>query len=117
MIDELGVDATTIARRAIAPDVVFANADEASALGLDGPVASALTIVKRGGVSAVVYQPGAAPAEVPAHDIADVVDTTGAGDAFAAGFLTHRAWRSDPAEACRAGHAAAAALLRARTAG
>ena len=117
VIDELGVDATRSLVEQSLPDVVFANADEAAAFGLDGPIASALTIVKRGGVSVVVHQPGAAPAEVPAHDIADVVDTTGAGDAFAAGFLTHRAWRSEPAEACRAGHAAAAALLRARAAG
>ena len=116
VIDALGVDATRSLIEQSRPDVVFANADEAAALEIDGPVASALTIVKRGGVSVVVHQPGRTAVEVSAQDIGHVVDTTGAGDAFAAGFLTHTAWRSDPTEACRAGHAAAAALLRARTA-
>ena len=45
----------------------------------------------------------------------DGVDTTGAGDAFAAGFLVHPEWRRDVAGACRAGNAAAATLLRSRT--
>jgi sugar/nucleoside kinase (ribokinase family) len=116
VIGALGVDAIRSLVEQSRPDVVFANADEAAALDIDGPVASALTIVKRGGVSVVVHQPGKTGVEVSAQDIGHVVDTTGAGDAFAAGFLTHGAWRSDPAEASRAGHAAAAALLRARTA-
>ena len=114
VIDSLGVDSTRSLVERSSVDVVFANADEAVSLGIDGPVASALTIVKRGGVSVVLHQPGTTAVEIPAHDIGHVGDTTGAGDAFAAGFLTHSAWRTEPAEACKAGHAAAAALLRGR---
>jgi sugar/nucleoside kinase (ribokinase family) len=43
-----------------------------------------------------------------------VVDTTGAGDAFAAGVLTHPKWRTDPEGACVAGHDAAAQVLSRR---
>jgi sugar/nucleoside kinase (ribokinase family) len=101
----------------LAPDVVFANADEAAMLAIDGPVGSALTVVKRGGRSALVHRPGSGSIEVAAADISSVVDTTGAGDAFAAGFLVHPEWRRDAEGACRAGHVAAATLLRARTGG
>jgi sugar/nucleoside kinase (ribokinase family) len=117
VIDALGVDRTRSLVEQSRPHVVFANADEAASLGIDGPVASAPTVVKRGGVSAVVHQPGMTAVEVPAHNVGHFVDTTGAGDAFAAGFLSHPAWPTQPAQACEAGHAAAAALLRGRTGG
>jgi sugar/nucleoside kinase (ribokinase family) len=98
------------------PAVVFANADEAAALEIDGPTAGALTIVKHGPGPAVVHRPGGAGAEVPAIEIADLDDTTGAGDAFAAGFLTSVSWATDPIAACASGHRAAAGLLRSRAA-
>ena len=41
-------------------------------------------------------------------------DTTGAGDAFAAGVLTDPGWRTDPIAACAAGHRSAAELLSSR---
>ena len=40
-----------------------------------------------------------------------VRDTTGAGDAFAGGFLAACAAGADPRDACIAGHTAAAAVL------
>ncbi len=64
---------------ALAPDVVFANEEENEIVG--GPVGRALWIVKLGGRGArfgAVERPARA---------ARVVDTTGAGDAFAAGWL------------------------------
>jgi sugar/nucleoside kinase (ribokinase family) len=64
---------------ALAPDVVFANEEENEIVG--GPVGRALWIVKLGGRGARF---GAD--ERPAR-AARVVDTTGAGDAFAAGWL------------------------------
>ena len=42
----------------------------------------------------------------------DVRDTTGAGDAFAGGFLACLADGGDPHDACLAGHIAAATVLR-----
>ena len=61
------------------PDVVFANEDEDEILG--GRIAGAAWILKRGaaGASFDDEEREALPA--------DVVDSTGAGDAFAAGWL------------------------------
>jgi sugar/nucleoside kinase (ribokinase family) len=79
-------------------DLVFANLDEARVLtGHDDPVdtARALTehcrqaVVKLGSGGALWLARGGEAVRVGACEIAegDVVDTTGAGDAFAAGFL------------------------------
>ncbi len=62
----------------LAPDLIFASEREAVALG---PVAGARLIVKRGSEGVVVD--GVEHRAEPAH----AIDTTGAGDAFAAGFL------------------------------
>jgi sugar/nucleoside kinase (ribokinase family) len=103
---------------ALAPRAVFANEAEAAALAIDGPVAGAITFVKRGAGPTTVFDPGHSAgitgAEVDAEQVASVVDTTAAGDAFAAGVLTSIGWCDDPVAAARAGHAAAAALLRSR---
>jgi sugar/nucleoside kinase (ribokinase family) len=108
----------------LAPDVVFANRDEARILGIEGPIASAVTVVKQGGDEAVIHSPDGPTLRVAARPIAEVRDTTGAGDAFAAGFLTScgeevgtspaPAWRHDLVGAARAGHHAAADLISAR---
>jgi len=68
--------------------------------------------VKHGAAPAIVHS-GVARGEIPPDDLGEVEDTTGAGDAFAAGFLT-APWRTDVAGACRAGHRAAASILRER---
>jgi sugar/nucleoside kinase (ribokinase family) len=96
--------------------VVFANADEARACGVDGALGDATTFVKRGGEQATVFIPDGAAIDVAALPVEGPVDTTGAGDAFAAGVLSHGNWVDDPDRAAAAGHAAAASLLRARVA-
>jgi len=99
---------------ALAPDVVFANADEAAELDVIGAVGGALTVVKHGASPTVVHPNSGATFVVPAIRIAAPSDTTGAGDAFAAGFLVALDRREDPDAACVAAHRAAVALLTSR---
>ena len=68
--------------------------------------------MKHGAEPAVVLQPGLAPAYVPAITVPGVRDTTGAGDAFAAGFLIASADGADPVAAAAHGHEVAAAAVR-----
>ncbi len=103
----------------IRPDLLFANDDERAALGspanrlLDlAPV----VVLKRGGAGATLCRRGREPVTVPARR-AKVADSTGAGDAFDAGFLA--AWlarSSSLVEAVRAGHHAASRELTGRRA-
>jgi ribokinase len=64
------------------PDIVFANEVEAE---LFGPIEAPTVVVKRGALGCSVHT-RAETLDHPAEE-AVVVDTTGAGDAFAAGFL------------------------------
>ena len=76
-------------------DVVILNEEEAHFLsGKNNPVDAAidlltltpLVVIKRGGQGALAQARGSQLVQIPAIDV-DVVDTTGAGDAFAAGFI------------------------------
>ena len=76
-------------------DVVVLNEEEAHFLsGKNNPVDAAsellqltpLVVIKRGGNGALAQARGSALVQIPAVDV-EVVDTTGAGDAFAAGFI------------------------------
>lgn len=114
VLTEVGVAEVLRRLERAAPTVVLANADEAAVLGIDGPVVGALTVIKRGPSPALIHCPDGSVIEVDAIAVPGVNDTTGAGDAFAAGFLTAPGWTGDPRTACESGHHAAAELLRRR---
>jgi sugar/nucleoside kinase (ribokinase family)/DNA-binding transcriptional ArsR family regulator len=96
----------------IRPAVFFANAHEARLLDVARPqFAKTMTVVKNGAGSTIVTPPGGAPHAVPVPEAPPARDSTGAGDAFAAGFLAARAHGADPVEAARAGHDLARSVL------
>jgi sugar/nucleoside kinase (ribokinase family) len=68
----------------LSPELVFANEGERAELGPEAAV-DATWVLKRGATGAAVERDGQT-SEFPAVP-AEVVDTTGAGDAFAAGYL------------------------------
>jgi len=72
VLDELG------------PELVFANEEERAELGPEAAV-DATWVLKRGAAGAAVERDGQ-KSQFPAVP-AEVIDTTGAGDAFAAGYL------------------------------
>jgi sugar/nucleoside kinase (ribokinase family) len=100
-------------------DVVRANLDELRALtGGDDPralCALAAEVVVTLGAGGAVWTDGTRGEHVPAEP-AEVVDTTGAGDAFVAGLLAARSQGAGPREALAAGCRTAARVL-ARTGG
>ena len=104
-----GREAVLASLQRLGPEVVFANADEAAALDITSGIAGAVTVIKHGAGPAIVFAP-VGRHEVPATSLGEVGDTTGAGDAFAAGFLT-AAWRGDVVSAVQAGHRVAGTVI------
>lgn len=112
----LGVDAALELVRAFAPDVLFANEDEAALLRLAGGGALAASVartvvVKHGPLPTDVIVHGELAARVDVPPVSGIRDLTGAGDAFAAGYLAATLAGVDAAAACVAGHASAASVL------
>jgi 2-dehydro-3-deoxygluconokinase len=71
-------------------------------------------VVKAGAERAIAYTADNATADVPAFPIPRVVDPIGAGDAFAAGYLSAHLDRQPPADALRRAHALAAHVCQTR---
>jgi sugar/nucleoside kinase (ribokinase family) len=100
-------------------DILFANEAEIQALAgvphFETAVASVrarvpLLVVTRGEKGAIAVTPGER-AEVGAEPVARVVDTTGAGDLFAAGFLAGQTQGRSLADSLRTGAIAAAEVI------
>lgn len=133
LIAEVGAERFLALVNQTGASLLFANHDEAAALGLvdprsgqsapsappggrstpigQAPPAAMTVIVKDGPRPVRIVAAGAAPIDVPAEVVADVRDTTGAGDAFAAGTLAAWMHGVDLPNACRAGHRLAARVL------
>ena len=85
LLENLGADRVDALAAALQPDVVFANSDETTAAGA---FLQAKTFVEKNGPDPVrVFSDGSLLATVPVPWIGEVQDSTGAGDAFAAGYL------------------------------
>jgi sugar/nucleoside kinase (ribokinase family) len=100
-------------------DILFANEDEALQLtggsDLDQALATlsakiATLVVTCGAAGAIAIEEGRR-IEIPAAPVAKVVDTTGAGDLFAAGFLAARCRGHDLERCLQAGALAAAEVI------
>jgi len=84
VIADFGPDRLRRVLRELRPELVFANEKERAEVGPEAAV-DATWVLKRGAAGAVIERDGQR-SEFPAVP-AEVVDTTGAGDAFAAGYL------------------------------
>lgn len=102
-----------------AVDLLFANEHEAMQLTAAQDLGDALArlsakvpalVITRGPEGALGLENGER-VEVPAHPAARVVDTTGAGDLFAAGFLTARCRGHDMRKCLETGAIAAAEVI------
>ena len=112
----LGVELALALLREVAPDVLFANEAEAEFLGLadGGDVATSVArtvVVKHGPLPTDVIEAGELMARVDVAPVTGIRDLTGAGDAFAAGFLAATLRGADTPTACLEGHALAASVL------
>jgi sugar/nucleoside kinase (ribokinase family) len=100
-------------------DILFANEDEAKALFEEEDFSQVLEQVKKwGGIAAItrsargcVIVHGGTAIEVPAAPVGRVIDTTGAGDQFAAGFLYGLTRGKSLADCGRLGALAAAEVI------
>jgi 2-dehydro-3-deoxygluconokinase len=103
-----------------AADIVFIGDDEARwLLGTDDPAEVADLLLRRedqelvlkgGEGAAMLLTQGGDPVAEPAHRV-EVVDLTGAGDAFAAGYLAARFWGWSPRARLRTGHLLASRVI------
>jgi sugar/nucleoside kinase (ribokinase family) len=99
----------------LGPDVLLMNAAEAALLDTAGraPKGVALAVVHRGGDSTIAIDGGGRVTEIAPVPVAAAADTTGAGDAFAAGFLPSLRRHDSIDRAIVAGHECAARTLAA----
>jgi len=115
VLTQYGTDRYRALIQSLSPDVFLCNEDEAAVLGLGAnlPMADAvLTVIKQGPLPIIAVQHNGNTTEVAVTTVANIVDTTGAGDAFAAGFLPHYTQTKNINDAVAHGHAVASRVLQ-----
>jgi 2-dehydro-3-deoxygluconokinase len=121
---ESAAEAAEVYRRVLAHcDIALLTLDDEQALFGPGDAAAAIertralgvgeVVVKRGGEPCVVWA-GGRSVEVAPAPVAEVVDTTAAGDSFGAAYLAARLSGQEPEAAARAGHRLAGTVIRHR---
>ena len=103
-------------------DLLLPNLDEAAALTGESEPAKAARVLAQGfpevvvklGAEGALWTDGKEEARVPAPPAPRLLDTTGAGDAFAAGLLAARTLGAQPREALKAACALAAEAVATR---
>lgn len=97
----------------VAPDLLFANSDEINALGHASIAVESvpLVVVKNGPDPTEIWQNGILAASVPVPQRIQPIDTTGAGDAFAAGMVVGLLRGLSEEESARIGHLVAGACI------
>jgi sugar/nucleoside kinase (ribokinase family) len=114
VIEEYGISAFTGDLERLEPDVLFCNEEEAHLLDIGSgasPPGVQLAVVKAGPDPVCLVDIHTAT-WVPVPRVDAVTDTTGAGDAFAAGFIVATMGGAKPVQATRAGNSLAAQLLK-----
>lgn len=119
VIEQFGAELFLDLVSALEPEFVIANQDEAFALGLSGEslderlgrIAGTTVVLKNGADATRLRRSDGLDVTVAVPPVPEIRDSTGAGDAFAAGFLTTYLRERDLIRACEGGHALAASVL------
>ena len=113
LLEHLGTDEAPRLIAEINPTVIFANADEAAHLNMAAwPHVAGRTVIMKRGAHSVLVQSDNEQFDVPVKPVDQVKDSTGAGDSFAAGYLS-QAILGAPIRACvETGAAIAAQVLQ-----